>query len=69
MIEPEIYVIGAAARATASMARRSGLRAGMFDAYGDDEFGVESDWVKVIGFEDHAPDLSPDSTEAVQPNT
>lgn len=65
MSEPEIYVIGAAARATASMARRSGFSVGLFDAYGDDEFGVESDWVQVIGFENHVPEISPEAFRAI----
>ncbi|MBI1321782.1 ATP-grasp domain-containing protein [bacterium] len=68
MNDPEIYVIGAAARATASMVRRSGLNVGLFDAYGDDEFGLESSWGQVIGFEDHVPDLSPEAFRAIVGN-
>jgi|GEM_PF-6601498 len=65
MNEPEIYVIGAAARATASMVRRAGLSVGLFDAYGDQEFDVESSWGRVIGFEDHVPELTPEAFRTI----
>lgn len=65
MNEPEIYVIGAAARATASMVRRAGLNVALFDAYGDEEFDVESSWGRVIGFEDHVPEIPPEAFRSI----
>ncbi len=68
MNEPEIYVIGAAARATASMARRAGLRVGLFDAYGDEDSEAYCSRVKVIGFDDHVPEITPDAFRAIVGN-
>lgn len=65
MAEPDLFVIGAAARATAAMARRAGFRVGCFDAYGDVDLVENVAWSRVIAFGDHRPELPPAEFRAI----
>lgn len=60
MAIPDLYVIGAAARATAAMAARAGFQVGCFDAYGDTDLIDSCGWTSVIDFRQSEPGLTPD---------